>query len=793
MKAKHDNLKYRFAREPVSKTENQKSTARDLAIFDFRFSIVLIAALGCAAIVGCAPRYMDRTPTMALHYSHVPIDEKELANLKALVAINPRDPQAAKARFWIGQDAFNRGRYAQAEKEYLAVLKHHPRSDWSAPAAIMSARSQAQQQRRMAALASLNKLIAAAPVPNEAAQAASEYAEQLIDHDLTQMELVQLRASYPGTVWDQQAAFVLAKRSLDAGNADAASKAFQEFLAAYPQSRYAAMARDLMDKAVRLVPFNRNRIGCMLPLSGPYAPYGAAIRQGLELALKTINQDRPEYDHLSLVVADTQGTSENALAALRRLAEAEKVMAVIGPVLSAEVKGLLPEVTRWRLPLISPSAGDPELTGISPYFFRYMLTNQQQGEAMAEYVVLRKNHLKVGILNGQDPYDRSLADAFEAKITQLGGEVVARVEYPTGQTDFKEQMLALGGVDPGKMKDLEIQERKSLERIMESASYNLSQIIAPEEKPAAGPANSNSKNPPKAVPDKRVVIVRLAEAGDQAQKDNLGKVATEKLSYALAVRPGVEVLTQDQTFKALKKLGLSSLGLDDAACRSLAEELQADYLVVGQVKQKVTEDEPTATAGDPLPFHYQIVIRLLRGRTAADVKTYTFDWTKSIATEGNVREMEAIYLPVPAGDAVLIASQLDFYDLKLALYGSDTWVTPKLLREGAEVLEGATVATGFWMDDPSSQTYDFVKAFETAFSAAPGILSVQAYDVMRLVGQVMKTLNMSQAQREDFLHKLKSLKQFTGVTGPALVGQDNEIRREPVFLELSQGQFKRVR
>ncbi len=744
--------------------------------------------MGGFGLAGCAPRYMAKTPGAVIAYPYIPVTPSELNNYKALLAISPRDPHAVKARYWIAQAAFNNSQWDKAEKAFVKVFKHFPDSEWAFPAGLMAARTRVKQAKNLEALALLGHLINIVDRGAEMAEAGQALAEKIINDELNLAELATVRTTYPKTDWEQQALFVTGKRNLDGGNPNAAIQAFTSFIALYPESKFVSLARELVGKAARIVPVNRNRIGCLLPLSGAYTPYGKTIKQGLELALEEINRHRPEGEYLGLVAIDSKGTTNGAVTGLQRLIDLEKVMVVIGPALSSSVKALLPILERRRIPVISPAASESGLAARSAYLFRYMLTNQAQGEAMAEYAVLGRNCRRIGILHGTARYDRSLAEAFESKVRELGGEVVARQEYPQGATDFKAQMLGLGGVDPGRLKDLEVRERKNLERLLENIAYHSAQRIAPRLK--EGKVSQAEKVTPTPAPSQRVAIIRFAEQGDRTQEEALGKWITEKFSYALAVKPGLKVLTQRETFAALKNLGLSSLSLDPQAWKKLGESLGVEVLVLGQVSQ--TEDNPSAEPGEPIPVQYQIDIRLVRARNGRELKQFSEKWSKSIAPEENTKDIEAIYLPVSARDAVLIGSQLTFYDLQVPIFGSDAWLNSKLLRQGAEVLEGAVFATGFWPDHPAARSRNFVEHFETRFSTRPSLLAVQAYDVFYLVAAILKQIRNPQASREDFQRRLLKVRAYKGVTGKAVVEPDGEIRRPPVFLELHQGKLRQV-
>ncbi|NTV53311.1 MAG: ABC transporter substrate-binding protein, partial [Candidatus Firestonebacteria bacterium] len=166
-------------------------------------------------------------------------------------------------------------------------------------------------------------------------------------------------------------------------------------------------------------------------------------------------------------------------------------------------------------------------------------------------------------------------------------------------------------------------------------------------------------------------------------------------------------------------------------------------------------------------------------------------WVKMIAPEANVRNLEALYLPVALEDALSLVPQLAFYDLTVKVFGPDAWIAPRLLREGPEILNGAVVATGFWADNPSPVSQAFVKQFIAAYSAPPSTLAAQAFDTLSLVAKIDGALSRENVSRDDFVNALLREKGFPGVTGKAWVEPDGEIRREPFFLKLDQGSLKK--
>jgi branched-chain amino acid transport system substrate-binding protein len=106
-----------------------------------------------------------------------------------------------------------------------------------------------------------------------------------------------------------------------------------------------------------------------------------------------------------------------------------------------------------QVPMISPTSTNPRVTKdgdkTRPYVFRVCFIDPFQGTVMAKFAKDNLKVTKVAVLRdvGND-YSVGLADFFEKKYKDLGGNVVADVSYKAGDQDFKAQLTAIKTKNP---------------------------------------------------------------------------------------------------------------------------------------------------------------------------------------------------------------------------------------------------------------------------------------------------------------------------------------------------------
>lgn len=156
-------------------------------------------------------------------------------------------------------------------------------------------------------------------------------------------------------------------------------------------------------------------------------PLGVTQLKAARLAVEQINragglQGRP----LQLRIVDDSGSENAAVLGANALYDDASVVAVVGHVTSgtsiaaARVYGA---GTR-PLPMISPTASSPELSGINAFTFRVCPNDLQHGPALARYARNRLNAKRAAILYLNDDYGRGVRAAFAAEFARLGGTVV---------------------------------------------------------------------------------------------------------------------------------------------------------------------------------------------------------------------------------------------------------------------------------------------------------------------------------------------------------------------------------
>jgi branched-chain amino acid transport system substrate-binding protein len=170
-------------------------------------------------------------------------------------------------------------------------------------------------------------------------------------------------------------------------------------------------------------------VGVLLPLSGEYEVYGKEMRAAVELAAAEHNGAHPG-EPVTFVFEDTAGTEEGAVEGARRLIYGERVIAIVGPALTNNVRALASLCHVNQVPVLCPGATDGKIAQLNGYIFANGLTRQVEAANMAAYAVGKLGLKRFAVLYPANAYGADLRDAFAEAVARAGGEVVGSVEYP---------------------------------------------------------------------------------------------------------------------------------------------------------------------------------------------------------------------------------------------------------------------------------------------------------------------------------------------------------------------------
>jgi branched-chain amino acid transport system substrate-binding protein len=214
------------------------------------------------------------------------------------------------------------------------------------------------------------------------------------------------------------------------------------------------------------------KIGVDLPVSGGDASDGIPTRNGMELAIKQINDkggvqlDGKTYKVEMFFLDDVppggqaHDPAQSAKNSDSFIADPD-VIGVLGPFNSANAKAMMPKLNNAGLCQISPANTNETLTkpefgatkDLRPTgnvtYFRVVTTDDVQGPAAADFALTKLNKTKVYILDDTEAYGKGIADNFEKRWKEKGGTVLGHDGVPKGTTDYSSIMtkIAATGAD----------------------------------------------------------------------------------------------------------------------------------------------------------------------------------------------------------------------------------------------------------------------------------------------------------------------------------------------------------
>lgn len=194
------------------------------------------------------------------------------------------------------------------------------------------------------------------------------------------------------------------------------------------------------------------RLGLLAPLSGFAGKYGQQDQIAMKMAEEEINGKGGIGGlPVKFIVYDTAGKNEQAASLVKRLAESDKVLAILGPWLSGECNVAFPVANRYKIPAISSSSGAPGISAQNrPWAFRTTMT-AERGLERAFTKFLEKFPVKtVSIIFDNSDFLMKVegTQLFPALLQKKGVTLVSSITYQKGDIDFGAHVTKVKNQNP---------------------------------------------------------------------------------------------------------------------------------------------------------------------------------------------------------------------------------------------------------------------------------------------------------------------------------------------------------
>src|SRR5712691_10590739 len=213
------------------------------------------------------------------------------------------------------------------------------------------------------------------------------------------------------------------------------TRAARDFLTQFPLHEQAVSVNaNLTAQRMKLTSM-AYRIGALLPLSGALSPYGTDVLNGIRIAFDQVTEAIPQLA-VGLVVKDTEGDAQVLTSERDDLLNEYQPIAVIGPLLSREVKAVAAAADAYEVVFITPTATLADVQLLGQYLFNTAVNSRALVRDLATYATGPLGWKRFCILAPRDQYGAEMTQAFAEEIHRLGGEIIAVDTYRPDDNDF---------------------------------------------------------------------------------------------------------------------------------------------------------------------------------------------------------------------------------------------------------------------------------------------------------------------------------------------------------------------
>src|ERR1043165_6393705 len=195
------------------------------------------------------------------------------------------------------------------------------------------------------------------------------------------------------------------------------------------------------------------RIGFASAMAGPAAITGEGVRWGATLAVDEINARGGVMGHkLEAYFADNKAQPGEAVSAVRKLADVDKVDVIIGQTHSGACLGAMPVVKEIGVPMVIEACSHPQIRVLSgkggnEWTFRVALDDEIMAYTFPRYMA-KKGVKSSSILAMNNDFGRGAANAYDAGFKKAGIKLVSTEFFDPGQPDYRPVLTRLKRANP---------------------------------------------------------------------------------------------------------------------------------------------------------------------------------------------------------------------------------------------------------------------------------------------------------------------------------------------------------
>ena len=215
-----------------------------------------------------------------------------------------------------------------------------------------------------------------------------------------------------------------------------------------PEQYWVSIGREFLEKILQRMEeeteIRPGAIGCLLPLSGPFALYGEELLNGIQLGMGLFSQGGGDQG-VELIIRDTRGNAENTVSLVEELVNKEKVMAIIGPLASVPAAAAAERAQELGVPIITFTQKEG-ITKIGDMVFRNFLKPSKEVDAILKRTMIEMGKRRFAIFYPDNPYGNFFMNLFWDRVEDMGGEITAVESYDENETDFAVEIKKMVGL-----------------------------------------------------------------------------------------------------------------------------------------------------------------------------------------------------------------------------------------------------------------------------------------------------------------------------------------------------------